>query len=120
MRFLIDECLPIRLAHALVDAGHDAIHVIGCGLGGAPDPKVMEKAAAENRVLLSADTNFGELLAVASVIAPSVVLFRRSARRAEEFAAVLLANLGEIAEDLRCGALVVIGEERIRIRRLPI
>jgi hypothetical protein len=48
------------------------------------------------------------------------VLFRRSARRAEEFAAVLLANLSELTEDLHAGALVVIGEERIRIRRLPV
>jgi predicted nuclease of predicted toxin-antitoxin system len=78
MRFLVDECLPIRLSHALVDAGHDAIH--------APDTEVMEQAAADNRVLVSADTDFGELLATASVIAPSVIIFRRTARRAEELA----------------------------------
>jgi predicted nuclease of predicted toxin-antitoxin system len=120
MRFIVDECLPIRLTHALIDGGHDAIHVVGCGLGGAPDTKVMEHAAAENRVLVSADTDFGELLAIASVIAPSVIIFRRAARRAEELASVLLANLDEIADDLHSGALVVIGEERIRIRRLPV
>jgi predicted nuclease of predicted toxin-antitoxin system len=120
MRFLVDECLPVRLATALLDAGHDAVHVVDCGLGGVADSEVMAMAASENRVLVSADTDFGELLAVSSVIAPSVVLFRRSSRRADELATVLLANLNELTDDLTCGAVVVIGEDRIRIRRLPV
>jgi predicted nuclease of predicted toxin-antitoxin system len=80
----------------------------------------MQKAADEALVLLSADTDFGELLATASMIAPSVILFRRSTRQAEELGRILLANLPEIANDLNSGALVVIGDQRIRIRRLPV
>lgn len=63
MRFLIDECLSVRVARLLVDAGHDAIHVAACDLAGEPDERVLGKAAEEGRVLVSADTDFGEILA---------------------------------------------------------
>ena len=51
---------------------------------------------------------------------PSVLLIRRlTGRRAAEQSAIILANLDQIAEDLTAGAVVVIGDDRIRIRRLP-
>ena len=51
---------------------------------------------------------------------PSVLLIRRLAgRRAAEQSAIILANLDQIAEDLTAGAVVVISDDRIRIRRLP-
>ena len=119
MRFLVDECLPARFAGVLRAAGHDAVHVSDMGLLAAPDEDVMAAAAEEGRVLLSADTDFGELLAVGKRLAPSLVLFRGSAaphRRAQ----VLLDNLDQVADDLRAGAVVVIGDDRIRIRMLPL
>jgi predicted nuclease of predicted toxin-antitoxin system len=59
VRFLIDECLPPRLAVLLRDAGHDRAHVYELGLGGQPDEQVMALADRENRILVSADTDFG-------------------------------------------------------------
>jgi hypothetical protein len=51
---------------------------------------------------------------------PSILLIRRLAgRRAVEQSAIILANLDQIAEDLAVGAVVVIGDDWIRIRRLP-
>jgi len=120
VRFLVDECLSFRVAEELKAAGHDVRHATECDLQGEPDEAVMHLAVAEERVLVSADTDFGELLASASVTVPSVILFRRSDRRPEVLASVLLANLSEIEDDLTSGALVVITEQRIRIRHLPI
>jgi predicted nuclease of predicted toxin-antitoxin system len=70
---------------------------------------------------VAADTDFGELLARRRSSQPSVVLFRRQeGRRAREQAAMLLAHLGDVADDLTAGAIVVIEERRLRVRRLPI
>jgi predicted nuclease of predicted toxin-antitoxin system len=80
----------------------------------------MALADRENRILISADTDFGELLANAPVLAPSVILLRRAGKRAESLAAVILANLGQIADDLDAGALIVISDTRIRTRRLSV
>jgi predicted nuclease of predicted toxin-antitoxin system len=64
------------------------------GLGGQPDEQIMALADRENRVLISADTDFGELLANAPVLAPSVILLRRTDKRAGSLAAVVTANPG--------------------------
>ncbi|ROO52306.1 putative nuclease of predicted toxin-antitoxin system [Micromonospora sp. Llam0] len=116
---MIDECLSIKVAHLLADSGYDALHVNDCGLAGEPDQRVLSKAVTDGRVLLSADTDFGEIVARSGAGTPSVILFRRSDRSATSLTSVLLANLTEIAADLEKGAFVVLGEERLRIRPLP-
>ncbi len=120
MKFLIDNNLSPLLAEGLKAAGHDAVHLRDLGMQAAPDPAVLQRAQVDERVLVSADTDFGGLLSRSRATAPSVLLIRRLAgRRAAEQSAIILANLDQIAEDLTAGAVVVIGDDRIRIRRLP-
>jgi predicted nuclease of predicted toxin-antitoxin system len=102
------------MAGLLRDAGHDCAHIYELGLGGQPDEQVMALANRENRILVSAYTDFGELLANAPVLAPSVILLRRTDKRARSLATVVLANLEQIADDLAAGALIVISDTRIR------
>lgn len=104
----------------LANAGHDAVHLGDLDLLGAPDERVMTAAVEDDRVLVSADTDFGELLATSSASLPSVVLLRRSDRRPESQADVLIANLPAVEADLAAGAIIVILSDRLRIRRLPI
>lgn len=120
MRFLIDECLRRDLAEALNHHGHDATHVVDAGLLGAPDPEVMKLAVAERRVLVSADTDFGELLAKSGSSAPSVILFRGQSHEVAHLSRLLIAVLPEVEDDLVQGAVVVVARDRLRVRRLPI
>ena len=103
MRFLLDECLPPQMAELLRAAGHDCAHTCELGLGGQPDEQIMALADRDNRILISADTDFGELLANAPVLAPSVILLRRTDKRAGSLAAVVIANLEQVTEDLAAG-----------------
>ena len=120
MKFLIDDNLSPLLAERLKAAGHDAVHLRDLGMQAAPDPAVLLRAQVDERVLVSADTDFGGLLSRSRATGPSVLLIRRLAgRRAAEQLAIILANLDQIAEDLTAGAVVVIGDDWIRIRRLP-
>jgi predicted nuclease of predicted toxin-antitoxin system len=121
LKFLVDENLSERVAEVLVENGHDAIHVREIGLERADDPVVMARAEAEGRVVVSADTDFGAILARSGNRAPSVILFRMAGqRRAWSQAALVLANLPQVADDLEAGALVVIEDGRVRSRRLPL
>ena len=119
MRFLLDECISARLAPLVAEAGHDVVHVSDRGLTGHVD-EVLTAAHDEGRVLVSADTDFGELLAKQGLALPSLVLFRQGNRGAEHQAATLLDNLDYVAEDLVAGAIVVFTDDNIRIRSLPI
>lgn len=120
MRFLIDNNLSPLLVEHLANAGHDAVHLRMYGLQGASDPEVMERARQEHRVLVSADTDFGTLLAFQRATTPSVILLRvGNGRRAAQIAELMLANLSAVQEDLETGAVVVIDDKRIRVRLLP-
>jgi predicted nuclease of predicted toxin-antitoxin system len=113
--------MAVEVASGLVAAGHDAVHTSTYGLSRAGDVDVLARAAEEHRVLISADTDFGGLLASQQAAVPSVLLYRRrTRRRPHELVMILLANLAAIQEDLERGAIVVIEDHGMRVRRLPI
>jgi len=108
-------------AESLTAHGHDALHLRDLGMQAATDEAVLARAAAESRVLVSADTDFGGLLARSRAASPSVLLIRRLAgRRAAEQSVIIRANLDQAAEDLGTGAIVVLSDEWVRIRPLPL
>ena len=81
MKFLVDESVSFRVSDSLVAAGHDSIHVVkDLERGGARDEELVLVARNEDRVLVSADTDFGELLARGGRSLPSLILFRRDRR----------------------------------------
>jgi predicted nuclease of predicted toxin-antitoxin system len=121
VRFLLDENLSPLLAELLAAAGHDTVHVRDLGLLTAADRLVLERARTDRRVLISADTDFGELLAASGAMLPSVILLRRETdRSASTQAALILANLDQVAADIDAGAIVVLEATRVRVRRLPV
>jgi predicted nuclease of predicted toxin-antitoxin system len=121
VKLLLDANLSPEVGRRLKEAGHDAIHVADIGLLTATDPMILRAAATEERILLTADSDFGALLALGSLVSPSVLLLRSADHlRPNEQAALIAANLPQIAEDLEKGAIVSLTRERLRVRELPI
>lgn len=108
------------LAKKLQEAGYDALHVRDIGLASATDDEIFTYALRENRIIVSADTDFGTILSLQQQSKPSLILFRRSTRKPERQAEVLKENLPSLEEFLNKGSVAVFEDRRIRIRQLPI
>jgi len=120
MRFLADMGVAIRVVEWLRDQGYDARHLREEELQRLPDDQIFRKAVAEDRVVLTFDLDFGEIVAFSGRQNVSVVLFRLQNTRAPHVIDRLSVVLQEALSALEQGAVVVVEESRFRIRRLPI
>jgi predicted nuclease of predicted toxin-antitoxin system len=116
MRFLADENFPRPALEALRKAGWEVVSIAE-ECPGVPDEDVAALCAAQERILLTFDKDFGELVFRRGLPAGSgVVLFRLTPDSPAEAAEVALA-LVQSHPDLT-GSFCVVTRDRIRIRPL--
>lgn len=120
MKLLVDQAVSWRVAEMLASAGHDTVHVRDLDLGAADDAVIPDRALSEQRVVITQDTGFGTLLAASGAARPSVIVLRLQDAHPVVQARTLMMNLGVVERDLVDGAIVVMTEASIRVRRLPI
>lgn len=86
----------------------------------AADIDILERAREETRIIVSADWDFGTILASQATSHPSFILFREpNLLRAEQFVALLLPALPALGPELACGCVAVFRHGRLRVRKLP-
>ena len=86
----------------------------------AEDADILAQAFQEDRIIVSADADFGNLLATIQTNKPSFILFRDpNLFGAEDFFDMLLPVLRELEPELENGCVAVFRHGRLRIRRLP-
>jgi predicted nuclease of predicted toxin-antitoxin system len=75
-RYLADENFPAGVAQWLIGQGEDVVHA-SQALAREPDPVILQVALDQDRVLLTFDQDFGELVyRHQQPPAPGIVLFR--------------------------------------------
>ncbi len=120
MKLLLDQGTPRSAETLLRQAGFDVVHTGTIGLAEAEDAEIIRCAAEEGRVIVTLDTDFHTLLALAQAHQPSAIRIRIEGLRAEEFSRLLQRVLHECADDLKAGAMITVNDFQIRVRRLPV
>ena len=121
MKVLIDNALSPQIASALRESGYDVVHVRDINLQAASDEEVFAEAERDERVIVSADTDFGALLALRGSVSPSFILFRKTTGvRPSVIASQLLQLLRGYRQEIEAGCILTVTNNLVRIRRLPI
>lgn len=120
MRFLADMGVSMRVVEWLRSSGHDAIHLRNAGLQKLPNGEIFQKAIREERIVLTFDLDFGEIVAASGGASISVILFRLRNTRADFVVQRLKIVLEKSSEELAQGAVVLVEDGRYRVRRMPI
>ena len=113
VRLVADESCDFTLVVGLRAAGHDVVAITET-MSGADDEQVMALAAAERRLLLTEDKDFGQLVFAAAARNSGVVLVRYPVRARSRLTADVLALLAQRAESLY-GCFVVVQPGRVRV-----
>lgn len=75
MRWLADECITVSLVRELRGAGHDVLYIAEFAAS-LSDMEVIALASQEERLLLTADKDFGELVFRRGQAVPGLILLR--------------------------------------------
>jgi predicted nuclease of predicted toxin-antitoxin system len=120
VKFLADMGISMATVHALHQAGEDVVHLREQGLHNIPDDRIVAKAISEQRVILTCDLDFGDLLAASGDTVPSVILFRTRNQAPDAITPRLFQVLQDCRAALAAGAIVIVEDGGFRLRHLPI
>jgi len=115
MRFLADESCDFAIVRALRAAGHDVLAVQEISPR-SEDPEVIELAIRENRVLLTEDKDFGQLVFAHGGRNTGIVLIRFPSTARKQIADDVV-RLVEIEGEGLKGCFAVLQPGRVRISR---
>ena len=120
MRYLADHHISPRTVALLKTDGYDIIRVSDILPQDASDSLILEHARLDGQIVITQDLDYSALLASTGYTRPSVISLRLQNNRPERLASILMKLLPMIEKDLKAGAVVVVEENRFRVRSLPI
>jgi predicted nuclease of predicted toxin-antitoxin system len=112
--------ISASIALWLKNQGYDAVHLNDENLFALQDKLIIEKAILEKRIILTADMDFGQLLALNKSQQASVIQFRTSDFTPANIQNKLELLLDKFSNQLDGDFIITIEDNRIRFRKLPI
>ncbi len=117
MRFLADESCDFTVVRALRSSGHD-VFLVSETAPRAEDSEVISLAVRENRILLTEDKDFGQLVHAHGQETIGVIFLRFPPDTRKQIAKDVVKMVKNEGEKL-VGCFVVVQPGRIRIGRNP-
>ena len=117
MRFLADESCDFAVVQALRAAGHDVVAIAEVSPR-LDDEIVIRQAVREERILITEDKDFGQLVYASHQKTSGVIFFRYPFSTREKISKEIVKLVSSRREKLS-GCFVVVQPGRIRISRTP-
>jgi len=118
-RLKVDENLPRDIAELLNARGYDAVTVLDQGWTGAADDDLWQRIQNEGRWLVTADKGFADVRLYPPGTHAGVVLLRADEEGQENYLQLAAIAVERLAFDETNGAVIVISDRGVRIRRAP-
>ena len=117
MKFIVDECTGSRVADWLIEKGFDVFSVSKQGRG-MKDVQILQKATEEQRIIITNDRDFGELIFKNGLPHQGIVFMRLNDETSDSKIKVL-SRLFETSLDLINNThFIIVTEESIRVRMI--
>jgi predicted nuclease of predicted toxin-antitoxin system len=116
LRFLLDENVGKTLAAILAANGHDVIRVFEVA-SGSSDVQILNLARIEDRILVTYDSDFGDLIFVGNEPPPNSIIYLRLDPSDQQSAGFQLISLCKRQDISSC--MIVIDHQNIRMRAFP-
>jgi len=120
MRILIDMNLSPEWVQEFKLHQIEAVHWSTVGKHDAPDILLMDWARKNDHIVLTHDLDFGTALALTKAEKPSVIQVRTQNVTVSHLSKMVITSVETYAELLAKGALLVLDEDKKRIRILPL
>ena len=120
MKILVDMNLSPGWVDFLAGEGIEAVHWSKIGPGNAPDGELLQWAADGGYAVLTADLDFGAILAATRQRRPSVVVVRSELLTPAAIGSAVVSAIQQARQELSGGAIVSIDAARARLRILPL
>ncbi len=117
MRVKLDENITAAAKALIAQHGHEVDTIPDEGLTGAADPVVIEVCRSDERMLVTFDIGFGDVRRYPPGSHHGIVLLRLADQRPDITLDLLRRFLAEHRLDDLAGALLVVTDDRVRIRR---
>ena len=120
MKFIADIHISPQTVKSLIERGYKIKRVTEFLKPNAKDEEILDLALREESTIITQDLDFSALLAKRGVNKPSVITLRVNIAKPSKITEMLEKALPQIESELNKGSIIIVEEERIRIRKLPI
>jgi predicted nuclease of predicted toxin-antitoxin system len=112
----LDENITTAAGALIAEHGHEVDTIVDEGLTGAADSIVIEACRSDARMLVTFDVGFGDVRVYQPGSHSGIVLPRLADQRPDATLDLLRFLIGHMLDEL-AGALIVVSDDRVRIRR---
>ena len=120
MKFLLYMGISPATGAHLKETGHETVHLTENEMERSSDLEILDVAGKEKMIVLTHDLDFARLLAFSGASMPSVIIFRLQDMRPKTVNTVIDQVLQQFSDALEKGAILSVGDKKIRCHLLPI